>query len=155
MSLTFVRGDILQDTADALVNPVNCVGVMGRGLALDFKKAHPQNFHYYHTACERGEVKPGKVLLYITGTRAPRFIINFPTKRHWKHESRLPDIAHGLDDLVAVIGTYGIQSMAIPALGVGLGRLSWHLVREQIEHTLSPLQGITIRVYEPELANSP
>src|SRR5437867_2430521 len=123
-------GDILSEDAEALVNTVNCVGFMGRGIALQFKKAFPANFKAYEAACRRGEVQPGRMFVFETKqlTR-PRYIINFPTKRHWRGKSRLSDIEAGLEALVAETRSRGIRSVAIPPLGSGLGGLDWKEVR--------------------------
>lgn len=87
--IKYTTGDILSDRADAIVNTVNCVGVMGRGIALQFKKAWPKNFEAYAAACKQDEVRPGRMFVYETGRLSPpRFIINFPTKRHWRGKSR-------------------------------------------------------------------
>src|SRR3954470_269222 len=95
MELT--RGDILQADVEALVNTVNCVGFMGRGIAAQFKRTFPENFRAYEAACQRKEVVPGKMLVFATGHLTnPRFIINFPTKRHWRGKSRIEDIDAGL-----------------------------------------------------------
>ena len=91
--IRFTTGDILAEDAEALVNTVNCVGVMGRGIALQFKKAFPENFRVYAKACERGEVQPGRMFVFETGALTnPRYIVNFPTKRHWRGNSRIEDI---------------------------------------------------------------
>src|ERR1035438_6237373 len=128
--IEFRSGDILKDESDALVNTVNCVGVMGRGIALQFKDAYPDNFKVYEAACKRGEVQPGRMLVFETGKLTPpRFIINFPTKRHWRGRSRIEDIENGLGALVKEIRARGIRSIAIPPLGSGLGGLDWNSVR--------------------------
>ncbi|RYF37826.1 MAG: Appr-1-p processing protein, partial [Cytophagaceae bacterium] len=99
--IEYQRGDILEARVDALVNTVNCVGVMGRGIALQFRKAFPENFRIYEAACARKEVRPGEMLVVSTGElTSPRFIINFPTKRHWRGKSSLRDIEVGLEALV-------------------------------------------------------
>ena len=109
------QGDILVADTEALVNTVNCVGVMGRGIALQFRKAFPENFKTYEAACERGEVLPGRMFVFDTGLlTGPRYIINFPTKRHWRGMSRMEDIDAGLPALVEEIGKRGIQSIAVP-----------------------------------------
>ena len=124
--IEFRTGDILKADAEALVNTVNCVGVMGRGIALQFKNAFPDNFKAYEAACEREEVQPGKMFVFETGTLTnPKFIINFPTKRHWRGKSRIEDIESGLKALVEEIRQRGIRSIAIPPLGSGLGGLDW------------------------------
>lgn len=148
--IEFTTGDILKVEADALVNTVNCVGVMGRGIALQFKKAFPGNFKAYESACRRQEVRPGAMLVVETGElTSPRFIINFPTKRHWKGASRMEDIEAGLPALVAAIRERGIRSIAVPPLGCGLGGLAWNDVRPRIERALSQLEGVRVIVLEP------
>ena len=89
-------GDVLAEEADALVNTVNCVGVMGRGIALQFKRAFPENFEAYAARCRRKEMQPGRVFVFETGMLSPRYIVNFPTKRHWRGKSRMVDIEAGL-----------------------------------------------------------
>ncbi len=148
--IEFKTGDILSAEADALVNTVNCVGVMGRGIALQFKKAFPDNFKAYAKACARQDVQPGRMFVYETGQlTGPRFIINFPTKRHWKGASRFSDIEAGLSALVTEVRTRGIQSIAIPPLGSGLGGLNWPDVRAAIERALAPLPNLRVTVFEP------
>ncbi len=143
-------GDILREDAEALVNTVNCVGVMGRGIALQFKNAFPENFKAYEKACARQDVKPGKMFVYATGYLTnPRFIINFPTKRHWKGKSRMEDIESGLADLVQVIRVHQIRSIAIPPLGSGLGGLDWQDVRPRIETALREFNDLNVILFEP------
>ena len=147
-TIHFTRGDILTCQAEALVNPVNCIGVMGRGLALQFKRAFPANFTAYAAACQRGEVQPGRMFVYETGAAAsPRYIINFPTKRHWRDESRIEDIRDGLTALVEELRRRCIRSVAIPALGCGLGSLDWCDVRPLIVQSLALLPDVDIAVY--------
>ena len=132
--IRFKTGNILAEDAEALVNTVNCVGVMGRGIALQFKNAFPDNFKAYVAACRSGAVRPGRMFVFETGTLTnPRYIINFPTKRHWRGNSRLEDIKAGLTDLTRQIRERGIRSIAIPPLGSGLGGLEWDVVRKDIE----------------------
>ena len=144
-------GDILKADAEAIVNTVNCVGIMGRGIALQFKKAFPANFRAYALACDDGEVQPGKMFIYDTGSFTnPRFIINFPTKRHWKGKSRIEDIDSGLAALARNISERGIKSVAIPPLGAGLGGLEWNDVRPRIEAALRDLPDLEVLIYEPK-----
>lgn len=144
-------GDILKADAEAIVNTVNCVGIMGRGIALQFKNAFPANFRAYALACGDGEVQPGKMFVFDTGSFTnPRYIINFPTKRHWKGKSRIEDIDSGLAALAREIGERGIKSVAIPPLGAGLGGLDWHVVRPRIEAALRDLSGLDVLIYEPK-----
>ena len=140
--IRFKSGDILAEDAEALVNPVNCVGVMGRGLALQFKKAFPENFLAYATACEEGGFRPGRMFVVDTlQITNPGYIINFPTKRHWRESSRLLDIEAGLKDLTQVIRARGIRSIAVPPLGSGLGGLEWSSVRPLVETALRGDEG--------------
>lgn len=148
--IRFIQGDILTADAEALVNTVNCVGFMGRGIAAQFRRAFPDNFDVYKAACDRGEVVPGSVLVVATDQMAgPRFIINFPTKRHWRGKSRLDDIEAGLRALVTEVEQRRIRSIAVPALGCGLGGLAWSDVRPRIERAFAPLADVDVRVYEP------
>jgi O-acetyl-ADP-ribose deacetylase (regulator of RNase III) len=148
-------GDLLQADAEALVNTVNCVGVMGRGIALQFKNAYPDNFKAYEAACERGEVQPGRTLVFETGQLTnPKYIINFPTKRHWRGKSRMEDIDAGLTALVAEIRTRRIRSIAIPPLGSGLGGLNWREVRPHIEAALGNLEDVRVIIFEPHDASA-
>ena len=149
--IEYKRGDILKDSAEALVNTVNCVGVMGRGIALQFKNAFPENFRAYAIACKQGDVRPGRMFIYKTGRLIPpRYIINFPTKRHWRGKSRLEDIESGLMALAEVIQQYGIRSIAIPPLGCGLGGLDWEQVKSRIEAAVEPLIDVRVTIYEPK-----
>jgi O-acetyl-ADP-ribose deacetylase (regulator of RNase III) len=148
--IEFKSGDIIGEDAEALVNAVNCVGVMGKGLALQFKAAFPANFREYAAACRRGEVVPGKVFLHETGQLTnPHFIINFPTKRHWRDKSRIDDIEAGLRSLRQEVEVRSIRSVALPALGCGLGGLRWVEVRPLIQRMLTDLPGARVVVFEP------
>lgn len=147
--IEFTTGNILEANADALVNTVNCVGVMGRGIALQFKNTFPGNFKAYAAACERHEVQPGKMFVYETGKLTPRYIINFPTKRHWRGKSRLEDIETGLVDLVRVLTDFKIGSIAIPPLGSGLGGLDWQDVCPRIVAALEGVHNVAVTIYNP------
>lgn len=143
-------GDLLAADAEALVSTVNCVGFMGRGIALQFKKAWPENFKAYAAACHRQEVQPGRMFVFETGRLTnPRFIINFPTKRHWRGRSRIEDIDAGLESLKVEILQRGIRSIAIPPLGAGLGGLDWSEVRTHIERALADLDETRVILFEP------
>lgn len=149
--IKYKSGDIMKEDAEALVNTVNCVGVMGRGIALQFKNAFPENFKAYAVACKNNEVQPGRMFVHETGRLTnPRYIINFPTKRHWRGKSRVEDIETGLKALVEVIRRYDIRSIAIPPLGSGLGGLDWAEVKPRIEAALQPLTDVSVIVYEPK-----
>ncbi len=150
MALFWRQGDLFQEDVTALVNPVNCVGVMGRGLALQFKRTFPDNFRAYAEACKQGRVQPGRMFVTETQTGAKlRFLINFPTKRHWRAKSRLEDIQAGLLDLARVIRANDIDSLALPALGCGLGGLDWALVKPEIERVAASLSEVTLVVFAP------
>ena len=148
--IEYKKADLLQEDADAIVNTVNCVGVMGRGIALQFKNKFPENFKRYALACKKEEVQPGKMFVHQTGQLTnPKYIINFPTKRHWKGKSKIEDIDSGLEDLIHVIKKYHIKSIAIPPLGSGLGGLDWEIVKQKIESSLKSLDDTKIIIFEP------
>lgn len=148
--IRFTVGDVLSESAEALVNTVNCVGVMGRGVALQFKKAYPDNFKAYQLFCRQGKMRPGQMFVFNTNLLSlPRYIINFPTKRHWRGKSRMEDIEAGLVSLAEEIRTRRIASVAIPPLGSGLGGLEWSAVRKRILIFLSALDDVEIVVFEP------
>ncbi len=145
------HGNILRADAEALVNTVNCVGFMGKGIALQFKKAHPANYDAYKKAADAGEVQPGRMFIYETGSMInPRYIVNFPTKRHWKGKSRLEDIKAGLKALSEEVRKLNIKSIAIPPLGCGLGGLQWSVVKPLIEKTFTDLPNVKVFLFEPE-----
>lgn len=150
--IEFKQGDILRADTEALVNTVNCVGVMGRGIALQFKKAFPNHyFKEYKTACDNKELQPGKMLVHnLNRLYDPRYVIDFPTKRHWKGKSRMEDIEAGLQALVQEIRNRKIHSIAIPPLGCGLGGLRWDDVRAKIEEALQELPDVKVFLYEPK-----
>lgn len=144
------RGNLLQAPVEALVNTVNCVGAMGKGIALQFKQAFPANFKTYEAACKRGEVAPGKMLVHDHGLLIePRYVMNFPTKRHWRGNSRMEDIESGLAALVEEVRQRGIRSIAIPPLGCGLGGLDWNQVRPRIEAAFATLPDVEVHLYVP------
>jgi O-acetyl-ADP-ribose deacetylase (regulator of RNase III) len=148
--IEFTRGNVLEADAEALVNTVNTVGVMGKGIALMFKEAFPQNFKKYEAACKREEVKIGH--MFVTEREnfiGPKWIINFPTKQHWRGNSKIEWIEAGLQDLKRVIAEKGIRSIAIPPLGSGNGGLDWNDVRSKIEEAMGSLDEVRILVYEP------
>ena len=153
--IEYKSGDILREDAEALVNTVNCVGTMGRGIALQFKKAFHENFKAYAAACKNDEVHPGRMFVYETGQLTnPRFIINFPTKRHWRGKSRMEDIEAGLQALAETVRRYNMQSIAIPPLGSGLGGLDWAEVKPRIEAAMAVLPDVRIVLFAPEGAPS-
>ncbi|MGP1834165.1 type II toxin-antitoxin system antitoxin DNA ADP-ribosyl glycohydrolase DarG [Shewanella frigidimarina] len=151
MAIKSVEGDLLQQQdVDAIVNTVNCVGVMGKGIALQFKKKWPANFKAYAAACKAGEVKLGQMFTFELGAMAlPRFIINFPTKGHWRSASRLQDVESGLKDLAKQIQLHDIRSIAIPPLGCGNGGLDWAEVKPLVIRYLSTIESLEVRIFEP------
>lgn len=157
MSVQVVRGDLLkQDDVDAIVNTVNCVGVMGKGIALQFKNKWPKNFKLYEAACKAGEVRPGKMFVFDSGAYVkPNFIINFPTKDHWRGKSKFEFIRDGLVDLVAQITQLRIRSIAIPPLGCGNGGLDWDDVRPLIVAAFAELPDVDARLFAPSGAPDP
>jgi O-acetyl-ADP-ribose deacetylase (regulator of RNase III) len=148
--IKFTEGNILDSRADALINTVNTVGVMGKGIALQFKKAFPNNFIFYQKACKDGLVDIGRLFVSKDSslTSGEKFIINFPTKTHWRKPSEYDYIKSGLLDLKRVIKEYNINSIAIPPLGAGNGGLNWEIVKELIITYLEN-ESIEIIVYEP------
>lgn len=146
------QGNLLRSRAEALVNTVNCVGFMGKGIALQFKQAFPANFKAYERACQMDLVVPGKMLIHDNGglVGGPRYIINFPTKRHWKGKSRLEDVQAGLDALISDVQRLDIKSIAVPPLGCGLGGLSWAAVKPLIEEAFSRVPDVRVILFEPK-----
>lgn len=149
--IELTRGDLLkQDDVDAIVNTVNCVGVMGKGIALQFKNKWPANFAAYAVACKAGEVRPGRMFVFDSGGLVkPNYIINFPTKDHWRGASKLEYVREGLVDLVEQVRRLGIRSIAVPPLGCGNGGLDWSDVRPLIEHAFGALPDVKVRLFEP------
>lgn len=143
------KGNLLEADTAALVNTVNCVGVMGKGIALQFKRAFPENFNEYRGACEVGKVVLGRMFIHVTSSLSnPKYIINFPTKLHWKNKSRLEDIKSGLENLVQETHRLRIKSIAIPPLGCGAGGLEWKVVGPLIESAFVDAQDVTVILYE-------
>ena len=148
MTIERGKGNLLTADVDALVNTVNTEGVMGKGLALQFKKAFPENFASYERACKSGEVKTGQMHI-VQRLASPRFIINFPTKRHWRQPSRLEYVRDGLQDLVAQVKRLNIQSIAVPPLGCGNGGLEWSAVRPLIIEAFATVPEVRVVLFEP------
>ncbi|MBD2774313.1 type II toxin-antitoxin system antitoxin DNA ADP-ribosyl glycohydrolase DarG [Iningainema tapete] len=148
--IEFKQGNLLEENAEALVNTVNCVGVMGKGIALQFKQAYPENFREYEKACKAGVVQPGRMFTVATGSLFnPRYIINFPTKRHWKGKSKIEDIKSGLVALVQQVQSLGITSIAIPPLGCGNGGLNWAEIKPLILSAFAQLPDVRLIIFEP------
>jgi len=154
MMITFSKNNIFNIDVEALVNPVNCVGVMGKGLALEFKNRYSDNFEYYKEAYKNNRLRVGKCLVFETAYFTnPKYIINFPTKHNWKDNSRYEYIRDGLVDLEKIIKSYEIKSIAIPALGCGLGNLNWVDVEKLFLQQLSGLESTEIIIIKPKENN--
>ncbi|MDJ0734271.1 MAG: macro domain-containing protein [Nostocaceae cyanobacterium] len=148
--IEFKQGNLLEEKAEAIVNTVNCVGVMGKGIALQFKRAYPENFREYAKACQAGKVQPGRMFTVVRDSIFnPRYIINFPTKRHWRGKSKIEDIKNGLTALIAEVKQLGITSIAIPPLGCGNGGLNWTEVKPLIESAFNQLPNVQVILFEP------
>jgi O-acetyl-ADP-ribose deacetylase (regulator of RNase III) len=148
--ITYTQGNLLDARVDALVNTVNTVGVMGKGIALMFKERFNRNFNLYAAACKAKQVKVGQMFVTETGELdGPRWVINFPTKDHWRGNSRLDWVESGLQDLKRVLRERNIHSVAIPPLGAGNGGLDWPTVKARIHAALADLDGVEVIVYEP------
>jgi O-acetyl-ADP-ribose deacetylase (regulator of RNase III) len=148
--IKYTTGNLLNAEVEALVNTVNTVGVMGKGIALMFKEAYPENLHQYAEACKNKKVETGSMFVTETGKLfGPKWIINFPTKQHWRNPSKLEWIEAGLRDLCRIIEQKQISSIAIPPLGSGNGGLDWQIVKKMIEQDLSKLTNVNVVVYEP------
>ncbi len=151
--INYLEGNILHEQSDAIVNTVNTVGVMGKGLALQFKKAFPHNFTVYKTACDNKSLVTGSVLsVSMESMNPPYYIINFPTKAHWKGKSKIEYVELGLDSLISEAKRLGLKSVSIPALGSGLGGLNWEQVQPLIEQKLTDVPEIEWRVFPPQAA---
>ncbi len=152
MGITLTRGDLLkQDDVDAIVNTVNCVGVMGKGIALQFRNKWPENYRAYEAACKAKQVRPGRMFVFDSGGLVkPNYIVNFPTKDHWRGKSRIEFIRDGLVDLVTQILRLGIRSIAIPPLGCGNGGLEWAEVRPLIESAFADMPDVDVRLFPPD-----
>lgn len=148
--IKYTNGDITVANTEAIINTVNTVGVMGKGIALSFKKSYPENYKMYREACNANRVTIGKMFVTKTNLLLPRLIINFPTKKHWRHPSKYEYIHEGLKDLVKVVGSHNITSIAIPPLGCGNGGLEWSKVKKMIlSHFQDLTDQIELVIYQP------
>jgi len=148
--IEMTKGNLLASGADALVNAVNTQGVMGKGIALQFKKAYPGMFETYADSCKRKEVVVGSMQMILVSYNTPPFhIINFPTKQEWDKPSRMEYIEKGLVALADVVKIMGIRSIAIPPLGCGNGGLEWSQVKLRIEATFANLPDVKVLLYAP------
>ena len=152
MALTFIKGDMFSEPAEAIVNTVNCAGVMGKGVALEFKKRWPKNYRAYKKQCDAKQLSPGTLFVYDNGDLLnqsyPRYLINFPTKLHWRSKSKIQYIEDGLDVLIDTLAEYRIKSVAMPRLGCGNGGLNWSEIRSLIERKLANINDVDIKVFE-------
>ena len=149
----FKQGNLLTEKVEALVNTVNCVGIMGKGIALQFKQNYPENFKAYKKICDADQLHPGQMFIYENGPLlTPRYIINFPTKRHWRGKSKIEDIQSGLQTLVQEIQNYHIKSIAIPPLGCGNGGLEWNIVKPLIIQACEQIPDVQVIIFEPSEA---
>jgi O-acetyl-ADP-ribose deacetylase (regulator of RNase III) len=157
VTIKITRGDLLrQDDVDAIVNTVNCVGVMGKGIALQFRNKWPENNRAYEAACKAKELRLGRMFVFDSGGLVkPNYIINFPTKNHWRGKSSLQSIRDGLQDLIAQVKRLGIRSIAVPPLGCGNGGLDWREVRPLIEAAFAQVPDVEVRLFEPTGAPDP
>lgn len=146
--VTFVKGDILKSPAQVVTNPINCAGVMGKGLAAQFKKNYSEMFNDYKRRCASGDVRIGRPYIWENDSTQ---ILLFPTKNSWREKSRLEDVEAGLKFLAANYVDLGITSLALPALGCGNGGLSWNDVRELIIKSLGSIPDLEVFVYEPAM----
>lgn len=147
--IKYTSGNILSAEAEAIINSVNIVGVMGKGLALEFKKAYPDNYNEYKKVCDSKSLEIGKLHIYNTGKFLPKYIINFPTKKHWRYPSKIEYISSGLEELKKQIKKLHIQSIAIPPLGAGNGKLDWNDVKNLISEKLKDIEDCEFLIYEP------
>lgn len=155
MSIEYVYGDIFESKAEALVNPVNCVGIMGKGLALQFKQKFPKMFNEYKAACDSRWYKPGNVFIYtLPGSVPPRYIFCAATKNHWRDQSSLDIIETCVANIFAQIVKYKIPSIAVPALGCGEGRMNWNVVQDVLHRGFGSLSDTQVLVYPPHMGVS-
>lgn len=151
--IRYTQGNLLEANAEAVVNTVNEVGVMGKGIALQIREAFPASARAYIEASKRGEVRVGRMFVTpVSDLLGPRWIIHFPTKRHWRHPSKMEWVREGLRDLVRVVEEKKLRSIALPPLGCGSGGLEWTQVRGEIEFALGELEDVDVIVYEPTKA---
>lgn len=154
MPIKYKTGDMFNEQSEAIVNTVNCAGVMGKGVALEFKRRWPDNFNKYKKLCKSKNLVPGMMYIFDRGDlfneSTPRYLINFPTKNHWREKSKLTYIYDGLDDFVKQLKIYNIKSVTLPPLGCGNGGLQWAEVKGAIEEKLSHIDGIDFYVYAPK-----
>lgn len=147
--IKLIRGNIFDSKCEAWVNPVNCMGAMGAGLALKFKEKFPGNYRHFNKACRGCNILPGTIVKYNTDKEEPEYILNLTTKDHWENYSKLEYIISGMKALIQAIQFYDIESIAIPALGCGLGGLQWRDVKPIIENAFTDMNDLIVEIYEP------
>ncbi len=150
MSVMYTNSSLFEVDAEAIVNPVNCVGVSGAGMAREFARRYAANDRLYRNACAAGRVRPGRGLITETGSDSLKYIVNFPTKRHWRDSSRLEDIHLGLRNLHRELLRRHIRSIAMPRIGAGLGGLIWADVRDIIEREFKYERAIKVTICDPK-----
>ena len=149
--ISYHTSDLFRSTAEVWVNPVNLMGVSGAGLALKFKQRFPYNFQAYQHACAAGMLQTGTVLVFPTSLPSyPKYIVNFPSKRHWKQRSRFEDVELSTQHLVKEVQKLRVESLAMPAVGCGLGGLNWGTVQPMLEKHLGVLQDMSVEIYLPK-----
>lgn len=148
--ITYTTGDLFEAQTEAIVNTVNTVGVMGKGIALQFKQRFPDNYLVYKKACDQNLLKIGDLLITESSSLFFKYIINFPTKEHWRNPSKYEYIEKGLDTLIDEIKKRNIKSIALPPLGAGNGKLDWMKVKEILNEKLIKLPKVEFIIYEPQ-----
>ena len=152
---TTESADIFQSQAQAIVNPVNCVGIMGKGLALAFKKKYPRNFQAYADACAGGRLQPGGLYVTETGLQSPQYIVNLATKAHWRDPSRISWVTQGFESLLAWASQHEVESIACPAIGCGEGGLPWDQVHAALVEIARRYPDIDVELIAPKPVNAP
>lgn len=138
--IKIVNTNLFNSTAEAYVNTVNCVGIMGKGIALEFRNRFPLYYKWYRDLCNQQLIKPGEPNIYVHSNDNPRYIISFPTKNHWRNPSKIEWIEKGLDILRELIIENNLKSISIPTLGCGNGGLDWNVVKPLIIDKLFNLE---------------
>lgn len=147
--INYISGDIFKDAAESIVNPVNCLGVMGKGLALAFKNKYPENYKVYRSFCDKKMLHPGEIFTHFTGHNQPKAIYNLATKGDWRENSKLSWINSGLENLIVCLKQDSINSVALPAIGCGLGGLQWKIVKNSIDTICGLIENVNFNVYLP------
>lgn len=151
MAIHIRSGDLLTEPSEAVVNTVNCVGVMGKGIAEQFKKKWPANYRAYKKVCDKKSLSPGSMFIFDLGGigGGPKYIVNFPTKLHWRQPSKVEYIEEGLRELVKQIQILNIRSIALPPLGCGNGGLKWEAIKPIIQNAFESLPDVEVTLFAP------